>query len=239
MEAYNGYSATYNGISKFSIGFIGFFFLVFTSGANASVIVSEGFESGTLASFVSSGGVTVGDLSGNSVVEMTDYEYDFSNPVDTTLSQSFLSGAGSYTFSFEYNANIAQPIGAFDFPDVFQASIYFTNDIDSFDIFDAGSYEVLDLFSLDSLGLTSVDADVAIGNGGIGNQVSIDFVTEFSYVIPYFSLLEIDYIAENSTVYLDNLVLEKNPIVVPEPGVLWLFLVGIAGLAMSRFNLNK
>ncbi|MBU2985705.1 PEP-CTERM sorting domain-containing protein [Saccharophagus degradans] len=153
----------------------------------------------------------------------------------STLFQASNTGAGVVNFEFDFFAGISDDVTSGHFSDIFVSSLYFTNDLATFDLF--GGYEGVQwMFDVDAYGEIVYDGtitDSAVGTGW--RHFSFEFVSSYDYVVAVFDIFEINGNID-STFQIDNVSLSAVIASVPEPSsmVLFLSLLGFAGLVRVR-----
>lgn len=153
----------------------------------------------------------------------------------STLFQASNTGAGVVNFEFDFFAGISDDVTSGHFSDIFVSSLYFTNDLATFDLF-GGYDDVQWMFDVDAYGEIVYDGtitDSAVGTGW--RHFSFEFVSSYDYVVAVFDIFEINGNID-STFQIDNVSLSAVIASVPEPSsmVLFLSLLGFAGLVRVR-----
>lgn len=199
-----------------------------TALSSSATIVNETFDAGTI------GWTTSGDVGGTTDAYLGDTNTDYS-----LLYQGFAIAPGTYRIEFDYlnvmSSEVPADLAAF--PDVFFASLYFTNDLGTFDL--AGNvYDDVDfLLDLDSTGAYNVAGTLSPSAlGGNWTHFSYDFTNSYAYVIPLFELFDFNTITSDSQTRLDNVMICQTTQVVPEPATLTLSLLGLLGCVVTRRN---
>ena len=148
----------------------------------------------------------------------------------SALWQPVALAPGSYTFEADILNGLSSVLpDPFGFLDTFFATLYFTNDLSNFDpannLFGSGSIGV---FDLDANGFANTSATIGTSSkGGDWRHVTFPFSNANTFVIPTFELFAQNTINADSTVRVDNVVISGATMVVPEPGTLMLFGIGI------------
>lgn len=147
------------------------------------------------------------------------------------LYQGVALAPGSYRFEFDFlNALSGDLIDDLSFPDTFFASLYFTNDLGTFDLANAVFDDVQSVMDLDASGPYNVAG--TIGGSVLGPQwthVTYDFTNAYAYVVPVFELLDLNGIGADSNVRVDNVSITAQSAIVPEPATFTLLALGLAG----------
>jgi len=152
----------------------------------------------------------------------------------TTLFQGASLASGTYELSFDFLASVSTVVPFGDFPDLFAATLYFS-DASTFDPnnVDAGG-NIVDLG--DSLALLDVDntglildagAVAASPKGSDWRRYTAPFALSFSFAVPTFDLFDGNFLADSS-VQIDNVQITA----VPEPGTVVLLLTALGMVAM-------
>lgn len=157
------------------------------------------------------------------------------------LYQPVALSPGQYRIEFDFqNLLSADQTDPNAFPDTFYASLFFINDLSSFDlangIFD-DSASLMDLDVSGPLTVAGVLSPSVVGPDW--THFSFDFTNNFSYVIPVFEMLDFDFVSGDSAVNLDNVSITQPTGVVPEPATLTLLGMGLAGCFVTRKRATK
>ncbi len=156
---------------------------------------------------------------------------------DTGASHSVLHQGGAWmlkllTFDLDIRNLLAETVPVGLFADGFFASLYFTDDLASFDPDNGGYDRVVPLFDMDASGIYNSAGTVGdSAKGPDWQHVSVSLENQHAYAIPVFELYDLNQVGGDSLVFLDNIT------IVPEPGTLGLFGSGLAvllALAGSR-----
>jgi len=161
-----------------------------------------------------------------------------SSGLDSRLFQGVGLTMGQYTLEFDFLNELSADVPQGSFLDPFFASLYFINDINSFDLDNLVFDDALPLFDLDAGGPVLYQG--SIGNSSLKNgwsHYSAVFSNTFSYAIPTFELFNLNSMNNDSSVLIDNVVITAVPAsTVPEPATLTLL---IAALSACRKRARK
>ena len=161
-----------------------------------------------------------------------------SSGLDSRLLQGVGLSAGQYVLEFDFLDQLSGNVPSGSFFDTFFASLYFSNDINQFDLDNGVFDDVLPLFDLDAGGPVLYQG--SIGSSSLGNgwlHYSSVFTNTFNYAIPTFELFNLNSIDNDSSVLIDNVVITAVPAsTVPEPATLTLL---IAALSAGRKRARK
>jgi len=155
------------------------------------------------------------------------------------LQQGLALADGDYTMSFDFKNQLSGTVPndhPFAFLDTFFATLYFTDDLNGFNLAPGGFDTALPLFSLDANGV--FDNSGAIGPSGKGadwSRFSLTFHNSHAYVVPVFELLDFNFLDNDSRVLLDNVGITQapKPTVIPEPSTIVLTGCGILTLLIA------
>lgn len=184
-----------------------------------ATVVNGDFSSG-LADWT-----TIGDVTGVSDAVLGDDGADYSH-----LYHGVLLAAGSWRLEFDVLNLLSSdlPSGPFAFPDAFFASLFFVNDLSTFNLTGAVFDGVIPLFDMDfggPFGVTGSLGPSPLGGGWL--HYSLDFVNLYSYIVPAFELFNENTFPSDSTVRIDNVTLTPQTSVIPEPSTFALCGVGL------------
>jgi len=149
----------------------------------------------------------------------------------STLYQAAAAGLGETIFEFDFLPSLSSE---YDFaPDFLASTLYFTNDIDTFDIF-GGSYDDVQwLMDVDSTGNLIYEGSVSDSDlGGGWQHYSYQFDNTYAYIAPVFDLLDFNILVDSS-VLLDNVKISRV-VAVAAPPSLPLLLLGVLLLVYIR-----
>lgn len=197
-----------------------------------------------LATQIAVAGVINGDFSSNldnwvnSNVTVTSGAADVSDGsgLDSSLFQGVSLSPGQYALDFDFLNQLSVDAPSGSFLDPFFASLYFINDIKSFDLGNQVFDNVQPLFDLDANGTTLYGGSVSpspLGNGWL--HFSTVFNNTFNYAIPTFELFNLNSIANDSRVLIDHVAITATPVhTVPEAETLTLLMSAISMLWVGR-----
>lgn len=195
-------------------------------------VINGGFDTGL------TGWTIDGDVQAGPEATLGDFQAIYS-----LLYQGVNLSPGTYVLEFDLLNELSRnvPVDPFAFADTFFASLYYTNDMSTFDlannIFD-GVDPVLDM---DASGPFNVYGNVgpsALGGGWL--HVSFAFSTNYAYAIPVFELFDFNTIDGDSGVRVDNVAITPRATdVVPEPTTMALTAVGLLGFAVRRMRASR
>lgn len=194
----------------------------------AATVVNGDFSSG-LGSWTASGDVSA----------VTEATLGDNGEVYSYLYQAVALAPGQYRIEFDFQNLLSSDLAADPnaFPDAFFASLYFTNDLGTFDLAGGVFDDVAPLVDLESTGPVNVAGVLSPSVVGPGwTHFALDFTNSYSYVIPVFEMLDFNFASGDSSVSLDNVSIAQDPTVVPvpEPATLTLLGMGIAGCLVRR-----
>lgn len=139
----------------------------------------------------------------------------------SNLFQPVNEGPGRYELAFEFRSDLGAPNPPVsDFSDLGFVSIYFVDDIVTFELtefaasFDTGT-AVLDV---DDTGVTFANSAASIGyspQGGEWARLTMLFDSSHQWIIPAFELFEFNFQDNDSTFFVNNVTLEKQTVPAP------------------------
>ena len=160
--------------------------------------------------------------------------------LDSRLYQGVGLSAGQYVLEFDFLGQLSADVPTGSVLDAFFASLYFINDINSFDLDNLVFDDALSLFDLDAGGPVLYVG--TIGNSSLGNgwsHYSTVFSNTFNYAIPTFELFNLNSIDDDSRVLIDNVVITAVPVgTVPEPET-WTLLIAALWVCGNRARRKK
>lgn len=172
---------------------------------------------------------TSGDVTGTTEATLGD-----NNEIYSYILQPVALANGSYRLEFDF-LNLLSSDDANGFPDMFFASLFFTNDLPSFDLAGAIFDDVTPLMDLDASGALNVAGVLSPSMVGPSwTHFSFDFTNNYSYAIPVFELLDLNFVSADSAVSLDNVSISQPSGVVPEPATITMVAMGLAGCIATR-----
>jgi len=143
---------------------------------------------------------------------------------------------GDYTIEFDFLnalAGLNPSADFFTFPDVFFASLYFSN-TPAFDLLSL-PLPGLALFDLDASGPYNAAGLITQSpKGGEWQHFSLIFSNVHPFAVPVFELFDLDFEQANSIVRLDNIVISGGAGEIPEPGTLLLLSAGAFALLRKK-----
>jgi hypothetical protein len=203
--------------------------------SSAEANVSNGDFSAGLAGWNSDGDVTVDALAEEAILGDDGIYFGFLT--GGALFQAVNTGPGTFVLEFDFlNALASAPQGSpFVFPDTFFASLYFTDDLGSFDIVGGMFDDVLPLFDLDHTGPFGVTGGASLtpstAKGTGWSHFSLTLSSVYTFAVPAFELADLDFIAANSSVRVDNVAMGVAS--VPAPASLGLLGLGLGGMVLA------
>lgn len=149
---------------------------------------------------------------------------------DQNVSKSLLDqpvGATSrvYEVQFDFRNALSNNVPTGTLADTFFATLYFTDNLATFDI-DGGVFDhAIQLFDLDSTGPFNVNGTIGPSSKGTGwSLFTLFFQNTNSFIAPAFELRDFNFLNNDSAVAIDNVLL------VPEPGAWLLTSAALVGL---------
>lgn len=198
--------------------------LLVTTQASATV-VNGNFDSGL------SGWTVTGDVTATAEATLSDATDGYA-----ALYQPLALAPGQYRIEFDVLGLLSSDLSADPnaFPDTLFASLYFINDLSSFDLAGAvfdDSAALLDLDASGPLYVAGTLSQSALGPDWM--HLSFDFQNQYSYVVPVFELVDFNYLSGDSAASVDNVSITATG-VVPEPSSLVVLALGVGGLFVRR-----
>jgi|GEM_PF-2132392 len=146
----------------------------------------------------------------------------------SALWQAVALAPGNYTFAADILnglSSVPDPVGSLD---TFFATLFFTDsDPGNFDPVNNRIGTSLVVFALSANGFDNPLLTGPSSKGGNWRHVTFGFLNTNNFVIPTFELFAQNNMNADSTVRVDNVVISGAAMVVPEPGTLMLFGIGI------------
>lgn len=172
---------------------------------------------------------TLGDV--NEQLEEALVPDDGAGTGSSSLYQGVALAPGSYEFQFDFLGDMSSNVPPGSFPDLFSASLYFIDDINSFDLVNSFFDDVIALFDLDFFGLAPINGSAGSSPKGAGwTRWALSFNNSYNFAIPTFETFDGNFLAD-SVVRIDNVSITANPAQVPSPSSLILLLSGLIGIA--------
>lgn len=153
------------------------------------------------------------------------------------LLQPVALASGQYRIEFDFENLLSSDVLSDPnaFPDSFFASLFFVNDLSSFDLAGAVFDDVTPLLDADASGAFNVAGVLSPSAAGPNwTHFSFDFTNNYNYVIPVFELLDFNFVSADSAVNLDNVSITQPIGVVPEPATFITVAMGLAGCIATR-----
>ena len=121
------------------------------------------------------------------------------------LYQSVALASGLYTLEFDFHDALSAEVSSGTFADAFFSSLYFIDDILSFDI-DGGVFDSsLSLIDADSASTDVLIGTVSESDKGEGwSHYVLNFSNNFEYVVPVFELFDLNLTGNDSSAAIDN-----------------------------------
>jgi len=153
-----------------------------------------------------------------------------SGATDSALYQPIAWPAASFTLEFDFRSDLSPTFSQGTLPDVAFASIYFTDDPQSFDPDNGGYDSSVSLFDFDAFGTYNLTGTISASDlGSEWSHYSVTLANSSTYIIPYFEVHDLNFQDADSSFQLDNFRL------VPEPSTLSLAAAGaVAVLVRGR-----
>lgn len=203
----------------------GVFSLMLLPLATASAVILEDFATG-LGGWQVSGDVL--EESGVAVLGDDGAYY-------SSLYRETVLGVEDFTFEFDFLNGLSSDT-SIGFPDTFYGTLYFVNDISTFDLNTLSFDDALATLSVDYSGLFENHGTIeASALGGNWLHFSMHFSNTHNYVIPTFEFFDFNFLDGDSTFAIDNVsITEADPVPIPEPATITILAAGLAGLAFRK-----
>lgn len=194
------------------------FLVLLCSNAAADPIVNGDFSSG------------FSGWSGSGIVNNSGFALLEDNDGYALLYQGAALAPGNYTLDFDFTTILSELIPQGTFADSFYASLYFVDDISTFDLAALSFDDVVPLIDLSGPLIDWGGGTVTtVGNGWL--HYSIGFSNSYQYAIPVFELFDLNFILGDSRIEIDNVAIGGTA--VPEPASA-LLLAAVLGAAVLR-----
>jgi hypothetical protein len=147
------------------------------------------------------------------------------NQIYSFLYQGVRHAPGLYAIEFDFLNTLSDtvPSDPFVFPDSFFASIYFVNEISQFDLGNAQYENAITLFDLDYSGAFNLNGTISSSlKGPEWSHFATTFTNKYDYIIPAFEIFDFNFENNDSRIFLDNVRIQENLNVIPEPSTFFL-----------------
>ena len=176
--------------------------------ARADALVNGGFDSG-LSGWQKQGGVF--PLSGVAVLADDSF-------TSGLLWQPVASVDGQFTLTFDFRNALSASVPQGTLADSFFATLYFTDNLATFDIAGGVFDRAISLFDLDAAGLANVTGSVGPSSKGANwSLFSLTFDNTHGFIVPAFDLRDLNFVDNDSSVGLDNVALSEIPVITQVP----------------------
>jgi len=188
------------------IGFI-FIIMAFSGRAMALPLQNDDFSDGL------NGWTSLGDVKEqNGTAVLGDNAATYS-----LLQQAIPLATGNYTIEFDFKNQMSGAVPQGVFRDTFYASLYFIDDLNEFNLDSGGFDDALLLLSLDDNRVFDNSGTIDINaKGDDWQHTKVSFHNEYAYIIPAFELFDFNDVNNDSTVLIDNVIIQA-PTTIPEP----------------------
>ncbi|HZJ16488.1 MAG TPA: immunoglobulin domain-containing protein, partial [Chthoniobacteraceae bacterium] len=176
--------------------------------ARADALVNGGFDSG-LSGWQTQGGV----FPSMGVAVLADDSF-----TSGLLWQPVASLDGRFTLTFDYNNALSASVPQGALADSFFATLYFTDNLATFDIAGGMFDQAISLFDLDATGLANVTGSIGPSSKGANwSLFTLTFDNTHGFIVPAFDLRDLNLVNDDSAVALDNVKLTEIPEITQSP----------------------
>ena len=152
-----------------------------------------------------------------------------------SLFQGTALSAGTWVLEFDFSSSLSDEVldDPFSFTDAFFATLYFSDDLASFDLL-SGSPDSLALLDINGSSIVATNGELSASDKGLDwTHFSLTFSNSFAFAIPCFELFDLNYIDGDSRFKLDNVSLTSNS-EIPEPATIFLLSSGLLAFGLKR-----
>jgi hypothetical protein len=176
--------------------------------ARADALVNGGFDSG-LSGWQTQGGV----FPSMGVAVLADDSF-----TSGLLWQPVASLDGRFTLTFDFNNALSASVPQGALADSFFATLYFTDNLATFDIAGGMFDQAISLFDLDATGLANVTGSIGPSSKGANwSLFTLTFDNTHGFIVPAFDLRDLNLVNDDSAVALDNVKLTEIPEITQSP----------------------
>ena len=176
--------------------------------ARADALVNGGFDSG-LSGWQTQGGV----FPSTDVAVLADDSF-----TSGLLWQPVASLDGRFTLTFDFNNALSASVPQGTLADSFFATVYFTDNLATFDIAAGVFDQAISLFDLDTSGPANVTGSIGPSSKGANwSFFTLTFDNTHGFIVPAFDLRDLNLVNNDSAVGLDNVTLSEVPEITQSP----------------------